>query len=84
MKRLAGGSAPREIAFGQITEIRRFEGEGVVLVGPLPAEVGKKTSYAACLLAGAAAMEPARTLLAFMGGADARKIYAESGLEAAD
>jgi molybdate transport system substrate-binding protein len=84
MKRLAGGTAPHEIAFGQITEIRRFEGDDVALVGPLPAEVGKKTTYAACLLAGAAAIEPPRALLAFMDGAGARQIYAETGLEAAD
>lgn len=84
MKRLAEGTAPREIGFGQITEIRRFEGEGVALVGPLPAEVGKKTAYTACLLADAAATDPARALLAFMDGAIARQIYAESGLEATD
>jgi molybdate transport system substrate-binding protein len=84
MKRLAGGKAPCEIGFGQITEIRRFEGEGVTLVGPLPAEVGKKTDYAACLLAGAAETQPAQALLAFMDSAEARRIYAEAGLEAAD
>jgi len=80
MVRLAEGTAPREIGFGQITEIRRFEGGGVSLVGPLPAEVGKKTTYAAGLLAGAAAAS-ARALLAFMDTAEARRIYAEAGLE---
>jgi molybdate transport system substrate-binding protein len=79
MERLAEGTAPSEIAFGQITEISRFEGGGVKLVGPLPAEVGKKTTYAAGLLAGAA--EPARALLAFMDTPEARRIYADAGLE---
>lgn len=81
MVRLAEGKAPREIGFGQITEIRRFEGGGVSLVGPLPIEVGKKTTYAAVLLAGAAAVEPARALLAYMDTAEARQIHAEAGLE---
>lgn len=79
MVRLAEGKAACEIGFGQITEIRRFEGGGVSLAGPLPVEVGKKTTYAAGLLPGAA--EPARVLLAFMGSAEARRIYAEAGLE---
>lgn len=79
MARLAEGNAICEIGFGQITEIRRFEGGGVSLVGPLPTEVGKKTTYAAGLLPGA--VEPARALLAFMDSAEARRIYAEAGLE---
>jgi molybdate transport system substrate-binding protein len=79
MTRLAEGTAASEIAFGQITEINRFEGGGVTLVGPLPTEVGKKTTYAAGLLAGAA--EPARALLAYMDTPEARRIYAEAGLE---
>ena len=79
MTRLAEGTAASEIAFGQITEISRFEGGGVTLVGPLPQEVGKKTTYAAGLLAGAA--EPARALLAYMDSPEARRIYAEAGLE---
>lgn len=81
MTRLAEGTAPNEIGFGQITEISRFEGGGVTLVGPLPQEVEKKTTYAAGLLAGAVATEPARALLAFMDSAEARQIYAEAGLE---
>lgn len=81
MERLAAGRAPREIGFGQITEIGRFLGSGVALVGPLPAAVGKKTTYAAGLLAGAGGAEAARALLAFMDTPEARQIYAEAGLE---
>lgn len=81
MVRLAEGTVPGEIGFGQITEIRRFEGGGISLVGPLPAEIGKKTAYAAGLLASAAAVEPARALLAYMDTAEARRIYTEAGLE---
>ena len=79
MVRLAEGKAPSEIGFGQITEISRFEGGGVVLVGPLPHEVGKKTTYAVGLLAGAT--DHARALLAFMGTPEARQTYTGAGLE---
>ncbi len=79
MVRLAEGKAPSEIGFGQVTEIKRFEGGGVMLVGPLPQEVGKKTTYAVGLLTDAT--EPARALLAFMGTTEARRICAEAGLE---
>jgi molybdate transport system substrate-binding protein len=83
MVRLAEGTAPCEIAFGQITEIRRFDGGGVSLVGPLPAEVGKKTTYEAVLLANAASPELARAFIAYMEKPEARQICTESGLEVA-
>jgi len=79
MVRLADGKAPSEIAFGQVTEIRRFGGGGVTLVGPLPPEIAKTTTYAAALLAGA--VESASALLAYMDTPEARQIYTESGLE---
>lgn len=81
MVRLAEGTAESEIAFGQITEIRRFTGGGTVLLGPLPEEVGKTTHYTAGLLAGAEAAGPARALLDFMATAEAQRIFADSGLE---
>lgn len=80
MVRLAEGTAASEIGFGQITEIRRFE-DVVTVVGPLPVEIGKKTTYAAGLLAGAAAFEAARALLDFLASPEARRICAEAGLE---
>ena len=80
MVRLAEGTAAREIGFGQVTEIKRFE-DGIRLVGPLPEEIGKTTSYAAGLLADAPDAEHARALLNFMASPEARRIYAEAGLE---
>lgn len=80
MVRLAHGTAPHEIGFGQITEISRFA-DGIELAGALPEAIGRKTSYAAGLLAGPADPEGARALLAFMGSAEARRICAEAGLE---
>ncbi len=81
MVRLAEGVAASEIGFGQITEIRRFEGGGITLVGPLPEEIGKVTSYAAGLLARAEAVEHVKALLDFMGSAAGARICAEAGLE---
>lgn len=80
MVRLAQGKAAREIGFGQITEIKRFE-DGIELVGPLPEEIGKTTSYAAGLLTAAAAPEKARALLDFLASPEAKRICAEAGLE---
>lgn len=81
MTHLTGDPTGRAIGFGQIPEIRRFEDRGVRLVGPLPEAIGKTTTYAAGLLAGAATHDNARALLDFMGSVEATRIYAESGLE---
>lgn len=81
MIRLAEGAAASEIGFGQVTEIRRFEGGGIALVGPLPEEIGKVTRYAAGLLARAAAANHVQALLNFMASTQAARIYAEMGLE---
>lgn len=78
MVRVAKGMEPLAIAFGQIPEIRRFGGGGVTLVGPLPAEIAQTTTYAVVLMAGA--IDSAKALLAYMDTAEARQIYAESGL----
>ncbi len=80
MKHLAGSSGA-VIGFGQIPEIRRITGEGVALVGPLPEPLGKTTTYAAGLLAGAASPDAARALLDFMATPEARRLCAEAGLE---
>lgn len=80
MTRLAEG-ADNEIGFGQIPEIRRFEGQGIRLVGPLPEAIGKRTTYSAALLTGAMAPAGATALLEFMASARGRRLMAEAGLE---
>lgn len=81
MARLARGGDRYEIGFGQVPAIRRFEDRGVELVGPLPEEIGKTTTYTAGLMSDAAASEVARTLLAFMASAEAKRLYVAAGLE---
>ncbi len=75
------GSTGTVIGFGQIPEIRRFTEAGVALVGPLPAPLGKTTSYAAALLSDAATPEAARDLLQFIAAPASRAMLAMAGLD---
>lgn len=80
MEQLADGPAANIIGFGQITEIRLHEHLGVHLVGPLPEAIGKVTTYAAAVLADAAAPEVARSLVDFMVSADGKGIFIATGV----
>ena len=81
MKHLADDRSARPIGFGQITEIRLQEDLGIHLVGPLPEELGKKTSYGAALSSAAADAEGARGLLALFSSQEGRRILSETGVE---
>jgi molybdate transport system substrate-binding protein len=81
MRNLARSRAARAIGFAQITEIRLHLDRGFELAGPLPAEIGKLTCYAAGLMASARAPEAAKSLLAFMASPEGRDILTASGLE---
>lgn len=81
MEQLAGDRRNRSIGFGQVTEIRLHEPIGVHLAGPLPAEIGRVTAYAAGLSSSAAGNQNAATLLAFMASHEGRAILAKAGVE---
>ncbi len=81
MEHLAGNRSERPIGFGQITEIRLQEDLGIHLVGPLPEELGKKTSYGAGLSNAAANTDGARGLLALFASDEGRRILFETGVE---
>lgn len=81
MKHLAGSEAVNEIGFGQIPEIRVYEDQGVTLVGPLPEEIGKTTTYAAGLSASARAPAPAKALIDRMATPAARETFRATGVE---
>ncbi len=81
MKHLANSNAAVEIGFGQIPEILVYKDEGVKLVGPLPEEIGKTTTYAAGLLAGAGAPEPASAFIRYMATPSARETFIATGVE---
>lgn len=80
MEFLAGDTADKTIGFCQITEIKLLEHLGVHLVGPLPEAIGKVTTYAAGLVAGAGNQRDGLSLIEFMASADGKRIFVESGV----
>jgi molybdate transport system substrate-binding protein len=80
LQHLAESDATGEIGFGQIPEIRRFEGKGVRLVGPLPREIGKVTTYAAGALSDARAPHAAAAFVEFLATPAAKQIFVENGV----
>jgi molybdate transport system substrate-binding protein len=58
----------REIGFGAMTEILMYQGKGLKLVGPVPAEVQNYTAYTAAPLATSAQAALAQQFVAFLAG----------------
>ncbi|MEE8548789.1 MAG: substrate-binding domain-containing protein, partial [Alphaproteobacteria bacterium] len=81
MKHLAASEAPNEIGFGQIPEISVYADQGVTLVGTLPEEIGKTTTYAAGLSASARAPEPAQAFIDTMATPAAKETFRATGVE---
>ncbi len=81
MKHLAASEFPNEIGFGQIPEIRVYRDQGVTLVGPLPEEIGKTTTYAAGLSATARAPAPAQAFIDSMATPAAKETFRATGVE---
>src|SRR6267154_6755451 len=71
----------REIGFGPVTEILQHREKGLKLVGPLPAEVQNHTSYSAAPMTAAANAEPARSLVRYLGSAEAKALLAAAGVD---
>lgn len=82
MEHLHASSLTNEIGFGQAIEIQVQidKGLNVKLVGPLPAEVEKVTTYQSGLLTRSANNQSALELLDFMASEEAREIYRGTGL----
>jgi molybdate transport system substrate-binding protein len=70
-----------EIGFGAITEIKLYEGKGLKLVGPLPAEVQNYTTYEAALMTGAPSADAARAVLKYLATPAAKQIFVSRGVE---
>ena len=71
----------REIGFGAIPDILLHRGEGLRLVGPLPAEVQNYTSYAAAPMTAAPSAEVARNFVRYLGSAAAKSLFTAAGIE---
>ena len=68
-----------ELCVHQISEIMPVK--GVTLVGPLPPEVNKVTTYSGGLVASSATPDAARALLAYLARPEFRPKFAAAGLD---
>jgi molybdate transport system substrate-binding protein len=80
MEYLAESKAEAEIGFGQVTEILVYRRKGVVLVGPLPDEIGNVTTYAAGVLGLARTPDVAGEFVRFLSTPIARKCFVATGI----
>ena len=69
-----------EIGFGGLTEIVRWRDKGLVLVGPLPADIQNFTLYLAALATAAPNEAGGRAFLEFLGSPEARAILTDCGV----
>jgi molybdate transport system substrate-binding protein len=71
----------REVGLGAITEILLYKDQGLVYVGPLPAALQSKTTYAASVAAQAADAAPAERLWRYLGNAEALAHFRAAGID---
>jgi len=71
----------KEIGFAPITEILLYKQKGLLLVGPLPAEVQNYTSYVAAPMTGGSNKEAAQALVRFLGGPVGKPLFVAAGIE---
>ena len=69
------------IGFGQMTEIRRLAGLGVMLAGPLPDDLANTTTFVAGVSARARSADAARAFVDYLASPAARRSLAELGIE---
>ena len=70
----------REIGFGAMTEILLYQGKGLKLAGPVPAEVQNYTSYTAAPLASGAQAALAQEFVAFLSGPLGKPLFVAAGV----
>lgn len=70
----------REIGFGAMTEILLYQGKGLKLVGPLPAEVQNYTSYTAAPLVAGKQAVLAQAFVSFLAGPVAKPLFVAAGV----
>lgn len=80
MSRLAG-STGRALAFGALTEIASARDEGVVLVGPLPADLQNYTTYAAARMQQAPTPDVAAAFLTFLNSPASMALFRARGID---
>ena len=70
----------KEFGFGPITEILLYKEKGLVLVGPLPAEVQNYTAYTAVAMTKGTNKEVAQAFVRFCGG-PSKPLFVAAGIE---
>lgn len=70
----------REIGFGAMTEILLYQGKGLKLVGPVPADVQNYTSYTAAPLASGRQQALARQFVTFLSGPVGKPLFVAAGV----
>ncbi len=70
----------REIGFGAITEILLYQGKGLKLIGPVPAEVQNYTSYTAAPLASTTQAALAQEFVTFLSGPVGKPLFVAAGV----
>ncbi len=70
----------REIGFGAMTEILLYNGKGLKLVGPVPAEVQNYTSYTAAPLASGTQQALAQQFVSFLVGPVGKPLFVAAGV----
>ena len=71
----------KEVAFGPITEILLEKEHGLILVGPLPADVQNYTSYIAVPMSAGTQKDAAQALVKFLGGPVGKPLFVAAGIE---
>jgi molybdate transport system substrate-binding protein len=74
-------SGDRDIGFGGIPEIRRWQAKGVRYVGPLPDDIQNYTTYLAALATNPGNREGARAFIEMLGSPAAKAIFTANGVE---
>ena len=69
-----------EIGFGAMTEILLYQGKGLKLVGPVPAEVQNYTSYTAAPLASGKQQDLAQQFVAFLSSPAGKLLFVAAGV----
>jgi len=80
MQHLAASTDDDVIGFGQLTEIRVYGEQGVVLVGPLPEEIGNVTTYGARVRVDTRLSDVARAYVRHLCTPDARQCFIATGV----
>ena len=80
MRFLAAAEGDSALGFGQSTGLKIHEPMGITVIGPLPADIGKVTTYVAAPAPEAADPAQARALIAFLTNEAGREWFRETGV----